>query len=209
MTRSALIAATLLAAAPWCQAQQGWAHLGVAHVSFNESATVDVAAFGGRVPGQSATASNNTTVGVEVGWEVSKDVIASLTLGLPPTTTLTGKGGPLDGAKLGEVKYGPSVWSLHWHFDAGAVKPYVGGGLTYVLALDSKDATLTGVKVKNALGGALQAGFDAPMGKDWGLFVDVKRLFVKAKATFNGPAPGEAKVTLDPWILHAGVSLRF
>jgi len=53
-----------------------------------------------------------------------------LTVGVPPTTTLTGKGGPVDGLELGRAKYAPAVLSAHYHFDAGVVKPYVGSAST-------------------------------------------------------------------------------
>lgn len=200
-----------LAAGSVCSqpAAPGWLHLGAAYVDFDASATVKVPALGGTVPGQSAQASNNTTLGLEVGWRVLPDVIVSATVGLPPTTTLKGDGGPFDGATLGRVKYGPAVLSAHYHWNLGGWQPYVGGGLTYVLALESRDATLTKLDVPNALGGALQVGVDVPLGERWGLFVDVKKLYVKAKARFEGPAPGTASVTLDPLIVHAGVSWSF
>jgi hypothetical protein len=71
--------------------QRAWLHVGPAAVQFNSSATVDVPALGGRVPGQSARASNSTTLGVEIGYELWPNVMASATVGLPPTTTLTGR----------------------------------------------------------------------------------------------------------------------
>lgn len=204
-----LVAAAALPA----QAQRAegpfWLHLGAAAVAFDSRAEVDVAAFGGRVPGQSAQARHNTTVALELGYAISPQLVLSATVGIPPVTRLTGVGGPLDGAALGSVKYGPSVWSLHYHWPMGGVQPYVGGGLTYVLALESRDATLTGLDVKNALGAALQAGLDIPLGKQHSVFIDVKKLFVKAKARFDGPAPGTATVRLDPLIVHAGMGWRF
>jgi outer membrane protein len=98
---------------------------------------------------------------------------------------------------------------MHYHFDAGAVKPYVGGGLTYVLAFESRDAALGRLDVKNALGGALQAGIDWQASRDWAIFIDLKKLIVDAKATFDTPAPGKATAKLDPLIVHAGVMFRF
>ena len=186
-----------------------WVHLGVAHVDFNSGATVSVPALGGQVQGQSASASNNTTLAFEVGYELAPRVIASATLGIPPTTTITGQGGPFAGAELGKVKYGPSVWTVHYHYDAGVVKPYFGAGLTYVLVFQSKDSTLGGLDSKNAWGSALQAGMDIPLNNQWFAFVDAKKLFVKAKPTFTSPAPGSATLKLDPLIVHAGIGFRY
>ena len=214
ISKTHLITALTLAAAcgvghAQSTGQRLWVHLGVAHVDFNSSATVDVPALGGRVQGQSASASNNTTLAFEVGYELAPGVIASATLGIPPTTTITGQGGPFAGAELGKVKYGPSVWTVHYHFDAGVVKPYVGAGLTYVLVFQSRDSTLGGLDSKNALGSAIQAGMDIPLNNQWFAFVDAKKLFVKAKPTFTNPAPGSATLKLDPLIVHAGIGFRF
>lgn len=213
-SRILLAAACLAAVAHPAAAQekaQGpyWLHVGVAEIKFDASATVDVPALGGRIPGQSATAADNTAFAFEIGYEVMPNWIVSLTAGAPPKTTLTGRGGPLDGAPLGSVKYGPAVVSGHYHLDLGAFRPYVGGGLTYVLAMKDYDAALTRLKVDNGLGFALQAGVDVPLGKDISLFLDVKKLYVSVDATFNGPAPGSAKVKLDPVIVHAGIGWRF
>lgn len=204
----------VLAAAAWpVQAQGGdtpfWLHLGAARVAFDSAAEVTVPAFGGRVAGQSAQARDNSTLALELGYAIAPNLVLSATVGIPPVTELTGVGGPLAGARLGSVKYGPSVWSAHYHWPLAGLRPYVGGGLTYVLALASRDATLTGLEVKNALGGALQAGVDIPLTGQLSAFVDVKKLFVKAKARFDGPAPGTATVRLDPLIVHAGIGWRF
>lgn len=186
-----------------------WLHVGVAEVKFHSSATVDVPAFGGRIPGQSLTAADNTAFAFEIGYEVMPNWIVSVTAGVPPKTSITGRGGPFDGVPLGSVKYGPAVVSGHYHLDLGAFRPYLGGGLTYVLAMKDYDAALTQLKVDNGLGVALQAGVDVPLGNDISLFLDVKKLFVSVDAKFTGPAPGSAKVKLDPVVVHAGIGWRF
>jgi outer membrane protein len=188
-----------------------WAHVGPVGVQFNTDTRLVVA--GAPVNGANADAKNNVSLGVEIGYEVAPSIIVSLTAGLPPTTTLTGKGGPVDGLQLGRVKYGPAVLSAHYHFDAGSFKPYVGAGINYTAVLESKDGAVAGLDVKSAWGSVLQAGVDVPLSNGWGLFLDIKKIYVKTKArgtvpAFGGP-PAEASIRLNPLLVHAGISWRF
>ena len=101
---------------------------------------------------------------------MAPSVIVSLTAGLPPTTTLIGKGGPVDGLQLGRVKYGPAVLSAHYHFDAGSFKPYVGAGINYTAVLESKDGAVAELDVKSAWGSVLQVGSMCHCPTDGGSF---------------------------------------
>jgi outer membrane protein len=126
---------------------------------------------------------------------------------------LTGKGGPVDGLQLGRVKYGPAVLSAHYHFNVGSLKPYVEAGINYTTVLNSKDGAVAELDVKNARGGVLQAGVDMPVSDDWGLFLDVKKIYLKTSArgtvpAFGGP-PAQARIRLVPLLIHAGIGWRF
>ncbi len=130
---------------------------------------------------------------------------------MPPTTKLTGTG-PLEGAgELGRVKYGPAVLLATWSFDGlGAFRPYVGAGINYTIVLDSQDGAITSLKVKSAFGSVVQAGLDVSLGQRWGLFLDVKKIFLKTTADgMVGSAPASASVRIDPLLVHGGVSYRF
>jgi outer membrane protein len=77
----------------------------------------------------------------------------------------------------------------------------------------SNDGDIAGLKVDSAFGTALQAGLDIPLDKSWGLFLDIRKIYVRTTANgsipaFGGPA-AKADVTLDPTIVHAGLSYRF
>ncbi|HSW05134.1 OmpW/AlkL family protein [Aquabacterium sp.] len=190
-------------ASPW------WLHAGPVQVQFHTKA--DVRVGGAPLPGAGVDASSNTTLGLEIGHDMTPNIAARLTIGVPPTTRLSGTG-PLAGAgELGRVKYGPAVLSATWSFDGlGAFRPYLGAGVNYTIALESPDGAITSLKVKNAFGSVLQAGFDMPLGPRWGLFVDVKKVFLKTTADgWVGPAPAHASVQLDPLLIHGGVSYRF
>lgn len=188
-----------------------WLHAGPVHVGFNTQATISAA--GSVLPGADARASSNTALGLEVGYAVTDAVVVALTVGVPPTTRLVGRGGPPDGFELGRVKYAPAVFSAHYHFDLGSVRPYVGAGVNYTRVLKSKDGLVAQLDVKSAWGSVLQAGVDVPLSGRWGLFLDVKKIFLKTDASgvlpaFGG-APAQATIRLDPLLVHAGVSWRF
>lgn len=185
----------------------------------NFSPGIDAVVGGEKVPGAKATLKNNTTVAVEIGYAIDDRWTARLALGAPPSTTLGADGSlkaltpPLTG-RLGHVKYGPAVLSATYRFlDAGPIRPYVGAGINYTLVLSSPDGDLGQLDAKNAWGKVLQAGFDVPLGPQWSVFLDVRKVWVKTTATgvitALGGAPARAEVTLDPLITHVGVSYRF
>ena len=188
---------------PW------WLHVGPVNVKFSPDATIRLG--GAVVPGADLEASSSTTLGLEVGYDLSPNLSARLTVGLPPTTRLTGTG-PLAGAgELGRLKYGPAVMTLAWRFDGlGAVKPYVGAGINYTIVLASKDGVVTTLDAKSAFGSVLQAGVDVPIDGRWGVFFDVKKVFLKTTASgFVGANAATASTRLDPLLVHAGVGFRF
>lgn len=113
----------------------------------------------------------------------------------------------------------PATVTLKYHFDAGAIKPYVGAGPAMFFYFDEKPGATTAalgatrLKMDHRLGAAVQAGFDVPLGdKGLGLSVDAKRYFMKAKTHFYTAAGVEALSTthkLDPWVVSGGVYARF
>ncbi len=208
---AALLAACAAAAAqpspdapsPW------WVHAGPVHIQFHTDSVVS--AGGSELPGAGIKASSNTTLGFEFGYDLTPNIAARLTVGIPPTTRLTGSGALAGAGEVGRITYGPAVLSVTWAFDGtGAFRPYVGAGANYTLVLASKDAAITSLNAKNAFGSVLQSGFDVALDRHWGLFVDAKKIFLRAKATgFVGPAPASASVRLDPLLIQAGVGYRF
>jgi outer membrane protein len=200
----------VLAQSPTAESAGPWSvHVGPVSVHFHPKAEVSLG--GAVIPGAGVEASSNVTLGLEVAYAVNPNLAGRLTIGVPPTTKLTGTG-PLAGAgELGQIKYGPAVLSLTWAFDGlGPVRPYVGGGVNYTMVLETKDGAITSLDAKSAFGSVLQAGVDVPIDPRWGLFLDVKKIFVKTSATgLVGAAPASASVPLDPLLVHAGIQYRF
>ena len=108
-----------------------------------------------------------------------------------------------------------SVWLLpptvtaQYHFDPnGPIRPYVGAGVNYTVFYDAHSA-LPGIGFKNSFGWALQAGADVPVGEGpYFLNFDVKKVFLGTHVHAAGGAV-QASARLNPWIIGAGLGLRF
>ncbi|HYS46973.1 MAG TPA: OmpW family outer membrane protein [Rhizomicrobium sp.] len=108
-----------------------------------------------------------------------------------------------------------SVWLLpptvtaQYHFDpSGSIRPYVGAGVNYTVFYDPHSA-LANIGFKNSFGWALQAGADIPVGDSpYLLNLDVKKVFL---GTHIRAAAGavQASARLNPWLIGAGVGVRF
>ncbi len=183
--------------------------IGPGGVMFNSSAKLYAA--GTLVPGASARASNNLAALFGVGYFVSDNIALELGAGVPPTTTLAGRGTAAPLGTLGKVTYGPATLTATYHFkDFGAIKPYVGLGGAYAIIFDAKDGSVTNLSVKGAPAFVMQAGVDYAIDRNWAVFVDVKQLLLSVDASGNiGPTPVTAKVRLDPTVVFGGVAYRF
>jgi len=109
-----------------------------------------------------------------------------------------------------------SVWLLpptltaQYHFMPDSwIRPYVGAGINYTFFY-SPNSALPAIHFANNVGWALQAGADVPFGEDGNKFfnVDVKKLFLPTTITAGGGTVS-AHAKLDPWIVGAGVGIRF
>lgn len=113
---------------------------------------------------------------------------------------------------LGDTWVLPPTITAQYHFTPdSAFSPYVGAGLNYSMFYNEKGAAgVNDLKLDGGVGYALQAGFDYWLNDNWGVNVDVKKLFlnVDAKLDLSG-TPVTADVDLDPVIIGTGVSYRF
>ena len=102
----------------------------------------------------------------------------------------------------------PPTVTAQYHFDPqGAIRPYVGAGINYTFFYDANSA-LAGMKFSHNAGWALQAGVDIPVRDGYFLNFDVKKLFLSTSATAAAGSV-RAKANLDPWLIGAGIGLRF
>jgi outer membrane protein len=125
----------------------------------------------------------------------------------------------LPGAELvSDARVIPATFTLKYHFNAGGVSPYVGAGPAYFLWIgeDPGAATVplgvTDTDLSDELGFALQAGIDVPLNeRGLALSLDAKRYFISTTARWHAGAAKviETEHQLDPWVLSAGLGLRF
>jgi outer membrane protein len=115
----------------------------------------------------------------------------------------------LGNVDLGRAWVFPPMLLLQYHFTGWCkAKPYIGGGLSYVAYFGTKPGSQTSVKYQNNFGGVAQIGVDIPVKGQWFINLDVRKMWVKLHAVFNGGA-AVADAKMNPWIFGAGVSYRF
>ena len=125
----------------------------------------------------------------------------------------------LPGAELiSDAKVIPATFTLKYHFNAGRVSPYIGAGPAYFVWIGEEPGSatvplgVTDADLSDELGVALQAGIDVPLNERGLAFsVDAKRYFVGTTARWyaGGVKVIETEHKLDPWVLSAGLALRF
>lgn len=111
---------------------------------------------------------------------------------------------------LGSAWILPPTLTLQYHFTPdSAFSPYLGAGLNYSLFYGEDTAAgFTNLEVEGGVGYALQAGFDYWINDNWGLNLDVKKIWLNIDAKLNNGAI-RADIDLDPVVVGAGVSYRF
>lgn len=113
---------------------------------------------------------------------------------------------------IGDVWILPPTVTLQYHFTPdNAFSPYLGAGINYSIFYGEEEgAGFDDLDVDGGVGFALQAGFDYWINDNWGVNLDVKKIFLDVDADVNlGTTPVHADVDLDPWLIGAGVSYRF
>lgn len=142
-----------------------------------------------------------------IAYFLTDNVAVDLTLG---TTNHTVRAkGPGTDIKVKETWVLPPVVALQYHFAPQAkVSPYVGAGVNYMIFYSGSDKNGFNVKIDDGFGAALQAGVDIAMKDRWTVNLDAKKIFFETDAVdrTNGI---KSKVTLNPWVLSAGVGYRF
>jgi len=121
------------------------------------------------------------------------------------------KNSDLGNVALGETMILPPTLTLQYHLTPdNQFSPYLGAGVNYTLPYseDAAGGTVTKLKADGSFGLALQAGADYWINDNWGINLDVKKVWVDVDASINnGAITGE--VELDPWIVGTGISYRF
>ncbi len=138
---------------------------------------------------------------VDVSYFFNKNVAAELILTVPQKQTVYAGTNA-----LGTFKHLPPTLLAQYHFtDFNGFKPYVGAGINYTKI---SSVNIPGYSLdSHSWGGALQAGVDIPLDKNWSLNFDVKKIYIKTDVYASGANAGTLK--LDPVAASVGVGYRF
>ncbi len=116
----------------------------------------------------------------------------------------------LNGQSLGKVGVLPPTLTAQYHFtDLGKFKPYVGAGINYTYFYENDLANDTLHVEDSSWGGALQAGFDYEIAKNWYLNGDVKYVWMNTDVIVNATGSNLGSLDINPWIFGLGVRYRF
>ncbi len=150
----------------------------------------------------SLTVDNKTIPEVDVSYFFTPNMAAELILTVPQKQTVSSSG-----TSIGTFKHLPPTLLLQYHFTGlNGYKPYVGAGINYTDI--SKVSLPTGVTLdSHSWGGALQAGVDIPLDKNWSINFDVKKVYIKTDVYSTGTSVGTLK--LDPVLVGVGLGYRF
>lgn len=187
-----------------------FARVGVLDALYHSGA--DIAVDGNELPGATAHVSNNVTLTLDVGYQMTNDLALMLMVGIPPKPTITGEQTVAALGELGKVRYGPVILTSYYRFPAwGALRTYAGLGAAYAIILEEHDASVSQLDVHDNWGFALQAGAEYDIGKGRQLFLDIKQLWlaVDAHGLLAGGVPVTANVRLDPTLISAGIRFLF
>jgi outer membrane protein len=207
----AALAATLAAGAAQAQDFQPKAKGGiVVNMRVTEVApqgSDPITTLAGASTGLRAKTSYDVMPTLGIAYFLTDNVAVDLTLG---TTNHTVRAkGPGTDIKVKETWVLPPVVALQYHFAPQAkVSPYVGAGVNYMIFYSGSDKNGFNVKIDDGFGATLQAGVDIAMKDRWTVNLDAKKIFFETDAVdrTNGI---KSKVTLNPWVLSAGVGYRF
>ena len=151
--------------------------------------------------------SNSTNLAVNFTYMATDNVGVELLGALPfkHDLTVTGLG------KVVEVKQLPPTLILLYNFSPKSnVRPYAGAGINYTkfFGVKTKGALAgTTIDLDSSTGPAVEAGVDVDIDKDWFFNASLWRIDIKTKG--RSSLVGVADVTINPWVLFAGVGKRF
>lgn len=196
-------------AAPLITAKSWFVHIGPAALILDEGAKIKGA--GTRIPGATIKIAPQVTASLEAGYYLTPNVAVAVTLGVPLNPTINGAGTVEAIGKLGSIWYGPTAATAQYHFtNFGPFQPYVGVGPLLLIVFSEHDGALSHFRVDPALGAVAQVGADVMLSDRWGVFVDVKKGYLRTHSKgYLGALPISADVKLDPLVVSGGVTYRF
>lgn len=148
---------------------------------------------------------NSVVPELDISYFFDKNWAAELILATAPHDAKA-TAGPID---LGTVWLLPPTLTLQYHFDNfDGFKPYVGAGVNYTWFYNiDKGPAINSIHYDSSFGPALQIGVDIPVGNDWYVNADLKKIWINTDVKANGAVT--ADVDIDPWVFGLGMGYRF
>jgi outer membrane protein len=184
-------------------------HIGPAGLIYSEGAKMR--AGGTPIPGADIRVPNSLTAAAEIGYFLTPNIAIGLAGGYPPLVKVEARGSITGLGTLGKVDGGPMALTAQYHFTGlGRFQPYIGLGPSLMIVFKDHDGAVSDLKTDHALGFAGQIGFNYMIDGNWGVFFDLKKVYLRAKTSGSlGGLPIRATATLDPLVLHTGLTYRF
>lgn len=153
--------------------------------------------------GLGLTVNNRTIPQIDLSYFFSPNLVAELSLTTPQKQTVYS-----EGVAIGNFRHLPATLLLQYHFTGlPGYRPYVGAGFNYTdiskVNILSGGATLD----SHSWGGALQAGVDIPIDKNWSINLDLKKIYLQSDVYAGGNNAGTLK--LNPLMAGIGLGYRF
>ena len=113
---------------------------------------------------------------------------------------------------LGHVYLLPPTLTAQYHIlpDSKTFRPYVGAGINYTIFFNEDAGVANAVDYDNAVGWALQAGFDIGLDDNWAINFDIKKIWLSTDVTVHALGTTvTTEVDIDPWLIGVGLAYRF
>lgn len=184
-------------------------HVGAAGVFNDPHARISSA--GAPIAGAAVTIEDRATFAVETGYFVASGVAVSVSGGVPPISKVAAAGSLNGLGVIGKTQGGPVAATIHYHLSGfGSFQPYIGGGVSALIVFGDEDRLLRRYRTDGAVGPVLQAGFDLMLDAQWGVFFDAKKGFLTSSTRgYLSGLPIRSRVSIDPVVLHSGLTYRF
>lgn len=216
MKTTQILACALLACAScatWAQKAGTWsASVGITQIAPDVTSGVLTG-----TPGATVDVNSNTQITGAVNYALTDNLSLHLPIGFGFKHKITGEGFAAGAGVLATTKALPITAIGQYRFGAAndALRPYIGGGLTYAIFNSSKGTAAltsltnlggppTGIKFANKLAPVIQLGASYSINERWYLDGSYTKLFLKTRATLSTGQTLDAKLNPDGFTFQVG-----
>jgi len=182
---------------------------GAVHVAPDDSSDSIVVKGVGNT-GTEAAVDSNTQLGLRATYMFTDSLGLGLLAATPFKHNITGSGGVLDGADLGETKHLPPTLTLQYYPmpSGSAIQPYAGVGVNYTTFFDEQTDLPGELTLEDSVGAAVEVGVDYMLNKSFGLNAAVWYADIETEAEVEGVTE-KFDVQIDPMVYMIGMTYKF